>query len=651
MALGTVILALRLTLVASPVSAGPRVELVDPSGQLDGSGHGPSSPSRWDRVRIRVKVRNHLDVRIDDVRLNLSLLDGGTPIPGWTFQHLDAAVEVASQGTVTFLVRQELPPLRHAPPADAVAFRVELHSYRVSQPSLGLAFALLSSGAASDQRAALRSLAGAPPESIESRLRRELANELANLPRDAPTATDALQLLLAARAVGSMGLGSEVPSLLALPERLDREAWGRAVLDLASKMVLASGPDDPRLEVLPRWARQVSTLLLVTSRDALFEATRDAILSMGSRAVPALIRATGPDAPHGRRERAQRLLERLGRATPRAQALSGSVEDRVEAIRALGAIGKVEAVPALVECLSGSEKVARAARAALQRMGAVAVGPMAEMLGREGDGPTRALLVEQGRRHPRALAEVADLYRIRREGSTPSEVIRAVAERRAWERTVRLESEIRDAIALGAEGAYRAALDRLDSVRSEDPKVYRRHADPIARIYVARAEQLLERGDFQEAVVVLDAGWSIRPLPEIAMRLTDAQLALARGFTRLGLLGRAEKALEAAPLKQRSDVVEARLAWLNAQIDDALSRNALGEAGTLLERAHELADHPAELEALDRKMFIAKRWLELVVVFGLLLGATTIVVVSVYRRVERYHLEELTRALDNNSGW
>lgn len=643
-------LALALLLALAPVSEPPSVELLEPIGELDGTGRGPDHPARWESVRLRLRLRNRLGVAVDDVRIDLSLVEGldrRHPVPGWSFRDLSLDQGLGARTTSEHRLEHPLPALRNAPPAASIAFDVDLRSYRVRTPSLELAFSLLASSAPADQRAALRSLERGYPRDVTERLREDLVHALETAPPRAPTATDALRLLLAVRGLGSLGLASEVPLLLELPERLDAEAWGRAVLALASRMVVASRPEDPRLEVLPRWARQVSTLLLVTARDALAEATREAILSMGMDALPHLIRATGPKASAAVRARAQRLLERLGRATPTAQALSGSLEHRRAAVRALGDVGSPDAVPALVACLSGPNRVAAAARSALVRIGAAAIGPMAETLGRDDDGPTRALLTELGQRHPRALRAVARLYRLPADRRTrPSEIVASVAERRAWERRIRLETEIRDAIEMGAEGAYRTAQDRLDAVRQEAPTLYNRHADPIARIYLARAEQLLDRGDYAAAIEVLASGRAVRALPEIDMRLTDARVALARGFIQLGRLDEADRALEAAPVGTRGDVMETRVRWLEAKTQRALRLNALGEATARVAELRRLAPTRPEVRRLGRRVFLASHWLELFVAALCGLGGLGAMAIGWRRTADRRRVERLTRALD-----
>ena len=132
-----------------------------------------------------------------------------------------------------------------------------------------------------------RSRAALPADALAG-LRAEIAAQLRNA-RGAPSASDALRMLLAIRAVGSLGLPGLIPNLLALPERVDRPRWAGAVIELGRRMGEASEAEDPRLEILPAWAREPTALLTVRAQDALDDAVRDSILSMGDLAVPALI--------------------------------------------------------------------------------------------------------------------------------------------------------------------------------------------------------------------------------------------------------------------------------------------------------------------------------------------------------------------------
>jgi tetratricopeptide (TPR) repeat protein len=350
------------------------------------------------------------------------------------------------------------------------------------------------------------------------------------------------------------------------------------------------------------------------------------------------------------RARARRLLERLGRGTPQAQVRAGSLAHRARVIRALGDTGDPAAIPALVDVLDGPEAVAEAAARALVTAGPAAIGPLVDALGSPDDAPARSALVRLGRAHPRALRARAAAEGVEVEGRPiPAAVVAELAAVRRATRARALEAEIADAMALGAAGAHRAALARLDEVYAKAPELYMRHADPIARLYVARAEKLLERGDYEAALRVLTDGESVRPLPEIAMRTTDARVALARGFLELGDLERAQEELEAAPVPRRADVLDARRAWLAAAARAALSNGRTGEARRYVDEARRLAPEDLGLRILDRRVALDEH-LAVVLAAALGLPALALALGLVVRsRLERRRLERLAAALERQA--
>lgn len=639
-------LALALALTAANA---PYVEVRSSRGALDGPSGGPTGLPVWDGLALAVEVHNHLDVPVHSLILDIALVERlGTetvPIPGWSFR--DVAVEATlspAQSTVLELSRP-LPARRRALSAESVAYDVSIRSYRVDRPNLRRAFRLLGSAHASDQRAALVSFEAnrgpAPPEVLDG-----LLGRLERLPAS-PSATDALRMLLAVRAAGALREARAVPTLLALPDRLDREVWGRAVLDLASRMVVASGPEDPRLLVLPRWARRVATLLRVNAKDAVEEATRDAVRRIGDPAVPALVRASAGRARPARR--AAKILARMGRASPSLQLDLPSADDRQAIMQIFGLRKQTSAIPALVETLV-SPRTSRdrsAAERALEAIGAPTLPALAEALGSTGDR-VRQLLRRLAARYPEALARLArsrfefDPTPFRR----PEALVDAIAERSLWDRRTRLENEIQDAIGLGASGAYRAAIERLDAVYDEDPELYLRNADPIARLYVARAEKLLERGDFDAALAALAEGRTVKPLPEIDMRMTDAHAALARGFLSIGHIDTARQHLDAIPVPGRADVTSLQADWYESATRTALSEGRIGEARRWVDRARSLTPDRIGVRLLDRRVMLAEHLAEVLVLTLSAPALALVLAIAVRRRMERWRLERLARDLD-----
>lgn len=644
-----------ISLLAEP----PRLEIVSSAGALDGPEASRTSSPEWERMRIELDVANRLSVPARDLVLDVALVETPgphgepEPIPGWTYRGLRVEGEIPAGRTTRLEIERALPKRRRCPPASVIAYQVQIRSYRADPPDLDLAFELLGSSHGSDQRAALRSFEldpAWPMDQVET-LRGSLRRALETLPEQ-PSATDALRMLLAVRGMGSLSLASEVPLLLALPDRLDREAWGRAVLDLASRMVVASSTEDPRLSVLPRWARRVATLLRINARDALEDATREAIGRIGDAAVPWLVRAAALGPTSGVKARARRLLDFLGRSTPRAQLASRDPSVRSAVALALGEVGDPGAVPALTELLKTHGPARHAAEEALLTIGAPAIEPLAKALAQPGVAAVREVLVRLGRAHPEALGALAASRGLRLQGRRDAaldpalEAVTAIAAAATRARVERLEAEIADAFALGAEGAYRAALERLDAVEAEDPELYRRHADPIARLFVARAGQLLERGDYEAAIRVLETGQRVKPLPEAEMRLTDARVALARGFIELGDLAQAERELDAVPVRARLDVYAVRADWLSAAARAALEGGRRGEARRLVDEGRALDASSEVLRALDRRLFLGEH-LAVILILGLSLPALGLLGAVVGKRqLDKRSMERLSRRLD-----
>ncbi len=629
--------------LASLAAEPPRVDVRAARAALEGS--TPSQAPQWTGLDLTLNVTNRLPVAVRDLQVDVTLVVGpsAAAVPGWTFRDTRVEGRVAAQSTVQLPLRINLPRRRHSPAAEDVRFEVEARSFRLDPPALALAVELLGSSAASDQRAALASFEPAPwwSETTAARIASPLLLELDRAP-DQPTAAAALRLLLAVRALGSLQRPEAVAPLLALPASVDKEAWGRAVLDLASRVVAGSDRDDPRIELLPRWARRIATLLGVNARDALDQAATDAILRIGDRAVPPLIGALG--GPPERAARARSLLEAMGRPTPKSQL---AVEDRTvrrAVLEALGALSQPDVPPALVEALTGPD--ASFAERALLTQGPPALGPLAERLGGPRDARVRDALTAIGTMHPRALARVAaELGVPPRRGEPVPSIVGRLAAARAGERGARLHALVQDAIRLGAQGGYRTAIERIDRVRVEAPEVTERYADPIARLYVGRAEQLLDRGDYEAAIEVLAAGRAVRRLPEADMRLADARLALARGYLGLGDLDRAKEELDAVPIP-RADAARLGATWQIATARAALDEGRRAEARKAVERARALDRSRPELASLERRLWLIDN-LPVALTFGaggpaLLLAA----LLAARRRGEKATVEAAARAVD-----
>lgn len=635
----------------------PYVEILQSTGAIDGPSEGGIAVPRWERVRIELRVENRLAVEVRDLEVELALVSASgakeseaLPIPGWSFREtfLDRPLDAQVESYLTIL--RELPARRTSPPAEEIAYRATIKSYHLSAPDLDTAIRLLGSPHDSDQMAALKSYelagTGASVEVIAA-LGKQLALAIGTMPEE-PTPSDALRMLFAVRAIGTLGDAAQIRTLLELPGVRDGREWARAVVELATRMVGASEAEEPRLRVLPPWARERS-LFTVRAQDTLEDAVRDAILRMGDLAVPALLAEAHLGSVPGVRARAQRLLHALGRATVRSQLSLRDRSARLEVIAVLGAIGSAEPVPALVEMLRARDREqSEAAMKAIQRIGVAAIAPLVAALGTKNDDPILAALAGLGAPANRALFEAAARYGIEREhGEAAEKVIRRLQLHLYDQQRARLVQEIERALELGREGSYTEAFERLDRVFAQDPELYMASAKPIAGIYLLRGQRLVARGDYDAAVSTLRTGQSIQRLPETEALLLTAQLALARGYVELGDLDKAEEVIgEADPelLGEETRVLQGRLLSLRA--DHALSTGDYGRARTLIDRARTLKLRDADLDKADRRLLFAENSAIVVVLALLIPAALLTVVLTVRRRVQAARLRRLAMAID-----
>ncbi len=633
----------------------PYVEILQSTGAIDGPSEGGIAVPRWERVRIELRVENRLAVEVRDLEVELALVSASgakeseaLPIPGWSFRETfeDRPLDPLVESYLRIL--RELPARRTSPPAEEIAYRATIKSYHLSVPDLDTAIRLLGSSHDSDQMAALKSyeLAGTGVATeVIGLLGKQLATAISALPEE-PTASDALRMLFAVRAIGTLGDASQIRTLLELPGVRDGREWARAVVDLATRMVGASEAEEPRLRVLPSWARERS-LFTVRAQDTLEDAVRDAILRMGDLAVPALLAEAHLGSVPGVRARAQRLLHGLGRATVRSQLSVRDRSARLEVIAVLGAIGSPEPVPALVEMLRARDAEQKsAAMKAIQRIGVPAIPPLVASLGTKNDEPILAALIGLG--NSPALAAAAARYGIEAErGDTPEKIMRRLQQHLLEEQRARLVQEIERALELGREGAYTESFERLDRVFTQDAELYMTYAKPIARIYLLRGQRLVARGDYDAAVSTLRTGQSISRLPETETLLLTAQLALARGYVELGDLDKAQEVIgEADPelTVEETRILEAKLLSLRA--DHALSTGDYGRARTLIDRARTLKLRDAELDRADRRLLFAENSAIVVVLALLVPAALLTVILLVRKRVQAARLRRLAMAID-----
>lgn len=638
------------------------VEILQGAAAIDGPSEGGVTLPTWERVRVELRIKNRLSVEVRDLELEIALVSSaGTAeasaavIPGWSFRETfsDAVLPPLEE---TFLrITRELPARRTSPPADEIAYRAHIKSYRLSAPDVDSAMRLLLSSHESDQMAALKSYEGREELAPDARvaLGRSLAKAIADLPED-PAPPDALRMLFSIRALGTLGDASQVNMLLELPGMRAAKAWGKAVIELATKMSLASDPDrareEPRLQILPSWAKDPATLKL-RAGDALEEAVQDAIMRMGDAAVPSLLSQAYLGSVPGIRARAHKLLHALGRTTARSQLALRDRAARLSVIEVLGAIGTADpdSVPALAEILRAHDKELRAAAIhAIEKIGAPAVDPLVGAIGTRNDDAILAVLGALGPGAQKALARAALRYGLEREkGETIPKLLARLRHHLFEVQRTHLEQELERALELARQESYVDAFRRLDQIFTQDPDLYLRRAKPIAETYLARGQRLFSRGDYDAAISTLREGQSIYKLDGAQKLLMSAQHALARGYLELGDLERAERTLqEADPEHADAELrtVQAKLFALRA--NEALGKGDYGKARTLIDRARALKLGSQELNGASRRLMLASN-LAIIIVLALLFPAFVLVVVIFFkRRIEAARMQQLASAID-----
>jgi hypothetical protein len=608
------------------------VDVVFSSGVLDGPQQGSLAAPRWDRAAFDLRLRNGLTVEAGDFRFQIELVraDGGQPIPGWSFDVSMEDVWLAPRSERRLHFERPLPDQREPLPATDVTYRVRLSSYRIRPPRLPIALEMLQSGAASDQRAALESFGPRLGERERRRAIRRIEATLTQLP-GRPSARDALRLLLSLHALGRLDAADHVGWLLEQERRLDPTAWGRAVVDLAGRIIEASEPEEPRLQVLPRWARETSALLRVRAQDAVREAVSDAILQMGDPAVPDLLLALHRSRSEATRERAWKLLVAAGRPTVRAQLRLDDLDARVRVIESLGTLRLADAATPLAELVAQSEpRTRRAATRALRALGEDGIRALRSRLGRGNDQRVQETLTQILGDDPRSRARVQQWSRDAR------------AERRAS-----TEQELREALATLPPAR---AVSVLDRIYGEAPSIYFRFRDDVLDFYLGWSRRLVEDGNYDRAAQVAEDGLSVAPSEELEDLRARARYSLAQGYADIGRWDEVERWTDGEwPSAWHARRDEVRSARVTGLAKEALEQGDRARARALVDRAVNSGLTSGALRRLDGRLLVLENLPFLVGaglgVLALLVGAAAFV----QRRWERERMARLEASLDRAS--
>ncbi len=624
------------------------VRVVASSGAVDGPAEIGSGAARWERVRIELEIENRIGTEIGDLELEIGLYAAGddSAIPGWSFrERVQDRAFPARESSFLRIVR-DLPARRSSPPADEISYRVLLISYRLLPPDLDTALELASSPHAADQRAALHSFEASEGDdrAVLDAIGEELGTALLGL-RSVPRPSDALRLLLAVRAIGTLGAAAQIEELLYLPERLEPDAWGATIIELAERMRSASDSEAPRLQILPSWARDPGSTYTLRAREAVENAVEEAVLGMGDRAVPALIRLRS--APEiSVQARAERILAILGRSTWRSRLAMKDRATRWAVIESLGQLRDPEALPALLALPRGRDaEQDRLVAQTLALYGAVALPALIEHLER-GEPWTSLVIQRIAEAHPAAWRGQAERFAIRSEPKEPLAAwIQRLRQLRVAEANAAHQAALGHALELGREGAFDEALALLDSLYERSPQIYWSRASEIAALYRARAKGLIARGDWDAAVNAAKTGLGVAADAELRALLIEAQLALVRGYLELGGLDRATELL--AELDQ--DHAEVRLLGarlLAKRAQAALNSAREPEANKLVQRGLALDPDNLELRNLERRLLLLQNLPLLGVVALAVPVLLLLLAVTVWRRRQQLRLEQLAEAID-----
>ena len=126
---------------------GAFVQILQSVGAIDGPSEGGLAIPRWERVRLELKVENRLPIEVRDLELEVALVspeDETSVIPGWSFG-TKIASSIPARDVAFLRINRELPSRRTSPPADEIAYRVTIRSYRIRPPDLTTSLKLLGS--------------------------------------------------------------------------------------------------------------------------------------------------------------------------------------------------------------------------------------------------------------------------------------------------------------------------------------------------------------------------------------------------------------------------------------------------------------------------------------------------------------------------
>jgi len=618
----------------------------------------PPEPMGQHYLRLEVELHSRLPIESSDFELEVVLLYEGREIPGWRLTQRYESTRLLPQTQMRLDLSRVLARQRRNIKLPKIQYRVRLLRYRLNSVNLDLMVRLLESPHSADQAAAISSLV--PPRSevlIRSHLettkqiiQKELARELKS-----PTARDALRLLLALRAVSKLGLVSLLDPVVSWFSVQDQELWGRAIVDLAHRLVSESNRNEVRVGLLPQWARSSLTHDHRVPR-ALQDVIFGCITRQGDKIIPELVLLAHRHRDSKTGAAATKILEAMGRSQPAQQLALEKEDNRVRMIQVMGELKQTDAIDELIRLLESPRvPTVTATVIALRTMGRSSVPALVKVLGRD-DTRSRKMatksLVDILRERPALKTKLSKEHDISLKTHVSLEqFVEALArnQNEQWKRA--LSYEIDAALSLAESGNYEEGFKRLNQIYVQSPRLYMKRADRISTVYLSHAEALYLSGNFDEAKHAARSALQLDDSRNARSIYARISLALAEGMIELGLLGQAQVELESIDPAVEDLARHSRLRLITklkmARL--ALARGDYARARAQTDRAHAINPDDAQVQSLYMQLLVLENLVPIGVLAVLVLALALALVVRLRNRYSRHRFVRIQSQIDQVS--
>jgi tetratricopeptide (TPR) repeat protein len=620
-------LSVAFFVLLQPLASPDSTDAVDPAFVQIVSSQGeviqrPPRPLGQHFLNLQLQITSRLDVPTYDFELEVVLLYEGREVPGWrlTRRYEQTSLPALGRARRNLMLKK-------------IQYRVRLIRYRLKHPNFSLMVRVLESPQAADQAAALFSLSPHPSETVDQAHRDHIQKlAIAELRRHThpPSARDALRLLLVLRASKDLALVELLKPILVWFSTQDKKAWGRAIIDLASRLVSDSTRHEARLDLLPAWARSSLAHDHRIPR-ALQDLVFSCFMTQGDPLVPDLflLAYREPDSPVA--PIALKLLESMGRDRPARQLALEKKVDQVRMIQLMGEVHHISAIDELVLRLESSDlSIVTASVIALRSIGVESVPALIHSLARDHPQAIRLAknsLVDILKLQPSLRNQLAQDFQIPDlNHGDPSLFVERIAKRQQdrWRRAMAME--IDQAILEAESNSMTDGLRRLERLFEKSPQLYLHRAERIAKLYLSHAEKLSQVGNWDEAKAAAWSGLQLSDSAPARMLCARIGMSLAEGLVKIGQLDQAQSELgqidpAAADLGRYTQL---RLSIRMNRASLSLARGDYARARLQTDRAHSLEPHSDAVQALYTKLFVLENVVPLsilsVLLFALILA-------------------------------